>query len=193
MGHPVQPPCRSRVTQSRLHRTLSRRGLNISREGDSTTSLSSLFQGSVPHIHAHPGRWPALTPSCQGCPRTGAGRHGRSPGEQARQPRRGGETWCRQAVDVLPELGDGAGEVGGVAQGVVGEAVVGVPGVPTALPRQVLCRHKDIRVSINVTSLKGSSEKRNLGSFELKCICLFIFLKRIGDSSGWAGTSQPKV
>jgi len=77
-------------------------------------------------------------------------------------------------VDVLPELGDGAGEVGGVAQGVVGEAVVGVPGVPTALPRQVLCRHKDSRVSINVTSLKGSGEKRNLGSFELKCICLFL-------------------
>jgi len=39
VGHPVQPPCPSRVTQSRLHRTLSRRGLNISREGDSTTSL----------------------------------------------------------------------------------------------------------------------------------------------------------
>ena len=30
------------VTQSRLHRTLSRRGWNISREGDSTTSLGSL-------------------------------------------------------------------------------------------------------------------------------------------------------
>ena len=47
VGHPVQPPCRSRVTYSRLHRTLSRRVLNISREGDSTTSLSSLFQGSI--------------------------------------------------------------------------------------------------------------------------------------------------
>ena len=47
VGHPVQPPCRSRVTQSRLHRTASRRVLNISREGDSTTSLGSLFQGSV--------------------------------------------------------------------------------------------------------------------------------------------------
>ena len=47
MGHPVQPPCLSRVTYSRLHRTLSRRGLNISREGDSTASLGSLFQGSV--------------------------------------------------------------------------------------------------------------------------------------------------
>ena len=35
------------VTYSRLHRTLSRWVLNISREGDSTTSLGSLFQCSV--------------------------------------------------------------------------------------------------------------------------------------------------
>ena len=47
VGHLVQPPCRSRVTYSGLHRTLSRRVLNISREGDSTTSLGSLFQCSV--------------------------------------------------------------------------------------------------------------------------------------------------
>ena len=47
MGHLVHPPCPSRVTQSRLHSTLSRRGWNISREGDSTTSLGSLGQGSV--------------------------------------------------------------------------------------------------------------------------------------------------
>ena len=47
MGHLVQTPHRSRVTYSRLHRTLSRRVLNISREGDSTTSLGSLFQCSV--------------------------------------------------------------------------------------------------------------------------------------------------
>jgi len=47
VGHLVQPPCRSRVTYSRLHRILSRRVLNISREGDSTTSLGSLFQCSV--------------------------------------------------------------------------------------------------------------------------------------------------
>ena len=47
MGHLVQHPCQSRVTQSRLHRTLSRRVLNISREGDSTTPLGSLGQGSV--------------------------------------------------------------------------------------------------------------------------------------------------
>ena len=45
VGHLVQPPCRSRVTYSRLHRTLSRQVLNISREGDSTTSLGNLFQG----------------------------------------------------------------------------------------------------------------------------------------------------
>jgi len=47
VGHLVQPPCRGRVTYSRLHRTLSRWVLNISREGDSTASLGSLFQGSV--------------------------------------------------------------------------------------------------------------------------------------------------
>ena len=47
MGHLVQPPCPSRVIHSRLHRTLSRRVLNISREGDSKTNLGSLFQGSV--------------------------------------------------------------------------------------------------------------------------------------------------
>ena len=33
-GSPSPTPCRSRVTYSRLHRTLSRRVLNISREGD---------------------------------------------------------------------------------------------------------------------------------------------------------------
>jgi len=47
VGHLVQLPCRSTITYSRLHRTLSRQVLNISREGDSTTSLGSLFQGSV--------------------------------------------------------------------------------------------------------------------------------------------------
>ena len=46
-GHLVQSPCPSRVTQSRLHRTLSRRVLNTSREGDTTTSLGSLFQCSI--------------------------------------------------------------------------------------------------------------------------------------------------
>ena len=38
-------PCQSRVTQSRLHRT--RRGLNISREGDSTTPPGNLVQCSI--------------------------------------------------------------------------------------------------------------------------------------------------
>ena len=47
MGHLVQPPCRSRVTYSRLHRTVSRWVFSISREGDSTTSLGSLFQRSI--------------------------------------------------------------------------------------------------------------------------------------------------
>jgi len=42
VDHPVQAPCQSRVTYSRLHRTLSRQVLNISREGDSTTSLGRL-------------------------------------------------------------------------------------------------------------------------------------------------------
>ena len=47
MGHLVQPSCRSRVTYSRLHRTLSSQVLNISREGDSPAPLGSLGQGSV--------------------------------------------------------------------------------------------------------------------------------------------------
>jgi len=46
-GSSSPAPCQSRVSQSRLHRTSSRQVLNISREGDSTTSLGSLFQGSV--------------------------------------------------------------------------------------------------------------------------------------------------
>ena len=46
-GSPSPTPCRSRVTQSRPQRTLSRWVLNISREGDSTASLGSLGQGSV--------------------------------------------------------------------------------------------------------------------------------------------------
>ena len=46
-GSPSPTPCPSRVTYSRLQRTLSRRGWNISREGDSTASLGSLGQCSV--------------------------------------------------------------------------------------------------------------------------------------------------
>jgi len=41
-GSPSHTPCQSRVTQSRLHRTASRRSLNISREGDFPTPLGSL-------------------------------------------------------------------------------------------------------------------------------------------------------
>jgi len=46
-GSPSPTPFQSRVTQSRLHKTASRRGWNISREGDSTASLGSLGQGSI--------------------------------------------------------------------------------------------------------------------------------------------------
>ena len=46
-GPLVQPSCQSRVTYSRLHRTFSRRVLNISREKDSTIPLGSPFQCSV--------------------------------------------------------------------------------------------------------------------------------------------------
>ena len=46
-GSSSPTPCQSRVTYSRLHRTLSRWVLNISREGDATTSLGNLFQCSI--------------------------------------------------------------------------------------------------------------------------------------------------
>ena len=46
-GSPSPTLCPRRVTHSRLHSTASRRGWNISREEDSTTSLGSLGQGSV--------------------------------------------------------------------------------------------------------------------------------------------------
>jgi len=41
-GSPSPTPCPSRVTQSRLHSTTSRWVLNISREGDSPTSLGEV-------------------------------------------------------------------------------------------------------------------------------------------------------
>ena len=47
MGHLVQPLCQSRLTYTRLHGTSSRQIWKISREGDSTTPLGSLFQCSV--------------------------------------------------------------------------------------------------------------------------------------------------
>jgi len=46
VGHPVQPPCRSSVTQSRLHRTLSRWVLSISREGEFNAHLAALVRAS---------------------------------------------------------------------------------------------------------------------------------------------------
>ena len=46
-GSPSPTPCRSRVTQSRLHSTASRRVLNISREGDSTTSLNACISHPI--------------------------------------------------------------------------------------------------------------------------------------------------
>lgn len=48
--HVVQPPWWSRFTQRRLHRITSRQVLNISRDGDSTASLGSLFLCSATHI-----------------------------------------------------------------------------------------------------------------------------------------------
>lgn len=38
-------------------------------------------------------------------------------------------------VDLLPELSDSAGQVGGICQTVVGKTFLCVPGVVTALPR----------------------------------------------------------
>ena len=53
-GSPSPTPCPSRVTHSRLHSTASRRGWNISREGDSTTSLGSfLCAPSLSPAHKH--------------------------------------------------------------------------------------------------------------------------------------------
>lgn len=50
-------------------------------------------------------------------------------------------TYCMAATflaDLLPELGDGAGQVGGVCQTVVTKTFIRVPGVIAALPRQLL-------------------------------------------------------
>lgn len=38
-------------------------------------------------------------------------------------------------ADLLPELSDSAGQVGGICQTVVGKTFLCVPGVVTALPR----------------------------------------------------------
>jgi len=45
--HLVQPRCQSKFTCSRLHRIASRQVLDISKEGDSTIPLGSLFQCSA--------------------------------------------------------------------------------------------------------------------------------------------------
>lgn len=51
-------------------------------------------------------------------------------------------------ADLLPELSDCAGQVGGVRQTVVGEAFVCVPGVVTALPRKLLhTTHADVKAT----------------------------------------------
>jgi len=67
VGHLVQPLCQSRITQGRLHRISSRRGLNISREGESSVVPAELHR-AVPHppvmtgkpsLSAAPSRLPA--------------------------------------------------------------------------------------------------------------------------------------
>ena len=67
-GSPSPTSCRSRVTHSRLHRTLSRRILNISREGDSTASLGSLGQGSVTLRGKRGCRDTLSVPAARRCP-----------------------------------------------------------------------------------------------------------------------------
>ena len=52
------PSARSRFSQSRLLRTLSSQGLNVSKDGDSTTSLGNLFW-CLPCSH-----WKRLFSSC---------------------------------------------------------------------------------------------------------------------------------
>jgi len=47
VGHFVQPPCRSRVTYSRLHRPASRQVLNISREGDSNLTTCFTVKNNI--------------------------------------------------------------------------------------------------------------------------------------------------
>jgi len=65
----TQPnPCPNRVTQSRGHRTLSRQVLNISREGDSTTSLGSLFQCSEGRSSSSCSDGTSCASVCAHCP-----------------------------------------------------------------------------------------------------------------------------
>lgn len=48
-GHLVQPTCLSSAPWSKLHRIASRQFLNVSKGGETTTSLSHLFQCRVTH------------------------------------------------------------------------------------------------------------------------------------------------
>lgn len=48
----------------------------------------------------------------------------------------------QEHADLLPELSDSAGQVSGVCQTVVGKTFLCVPGVITALPRQLLHTQK---------------------------------------------------
>lgn len=59
--------------------------------------------------------------------------------------------------DLLPELGDGAGQVGGVSQAVVREAFWSVPRVVAGLPRQLLHSQSCLR-SIKVDKHRTNRE-----------------------------------
>jgi len=83
VGDLVQPPCRSRVTYSRLHRTSSRQVLNISREGDSTTPLGSLFSRDLPGRQTRRmmrAAYPAMAADYLSCSSPDAPALGKKPG-----------------------------------------------------------------------------------------------------------------
>ena len=65
VGHLVQLPCRSRVTYSRLHRTLSRQVLNISREGDNLQAVPMLSLELAPRWWGKRGAC-FESPDCRG-------------------------------------------------------------------------------------------------------------------------------
>lgn len=54
-------------------------------------------------------------------------------------------------TDLLPELCDGAGQVGGIGQAVVGKTVLRVPVVLAALPRKLLDTKQDEIQSNDIT------------------------------------------
>jgi len=88
-GSPSPTPCRSRLTYSRLHRTVSRWIFNISRAGDSTTSLDK----SLYRAEHHCGKAAPARGCCAGavlpwiCPRwhRDARRTGQAKGRQMGQ------------------------------------------------------------------------------------------------------------